>query len=138
MVSSAPRTSVAPGGTSHMISHPNSIRLAWRADPVPRFNTRWSLMKRHSVAKPITRKAADTGRAPGVRIAPKSKRGACSQTRSENSGAKGAHTIMSVSGRGVRGCPPSIACTLREFIYRKGQPTLLPTQKWPKSRENVY
>jgi hypothetical protein len=92
-----------------MMSHPNSIRLAWRADPVARFNTRWSLVKRRSVAKPITRKAADTGRAPGVRIGPKSKRGAYSQTRSENSGAKGAHTMMSVSGRGAMGYPPSIA-----------------------------
>jgi hypothetical protein len=98
---------------------------------VARFNTRWSLVKRRSVAKSITCKAADTGRAPGVRIAPKSKRGACSQTRSENSGAKGAHTIVIVSGRGVVGCSPSIPCTLRELIYRKGQPTLLPTQKWP-------
>jgi hypothetical protein len=66
-------------------------------------------VKWRSVAKPITRKAADTMRAPGVRIAPKSMRCACSQTRSENSGAQGAHTSMIVSGRGAVGCPPSIA-----------------------------
>jgi hypothetical protein len=40
-----------------------------------------------------------TVRAPGARIAPRSKIYACTQTRSEQSGAKGAKTSMIASGR---------------------------------------
>jgi hypothetical protein len=80
-----------------VMSHPNSTRLAWRADQVARFNTRWYVVKRRSVANPITREAAVTVRAPGARIAPRSKSCACRHTRCENSGAKEAKTAMIAS-----------------------------------------
>jgi hypothetical protein len=88
---------------------PNKVRLAWCPDHVARFNTRWSLVKWRSAANPVARKAAVTVRAPGVRIAPRSKSCAWSQTRCENSGAKGAKTRMIAPGGGGMGGPPPIA-----------------------------
>jgi hypothetical protein len=109
-VSSAPKTTVAPAGTKHVISHPSRIWLPRRADHVARFNTRWSLVKWRSIANPMTRKAAVTVRGPGVSIAPKSQTWAWPQTRSEKSGANAAKTSLIASGRGgILGCPPSIA-----------------------------
>ena len=93
-----------------MISHPSRIWLPRRADQVARFNTRWSLVKWRSIAKPMTRKAAVTVRGPGVRIAPKRQTCAWPQTRSDKSGANAAKTGMIASGRGgIRECPPLIA-----------------------------
>jgi hypothetical protein len=108
-VSSAPSTLVAPAGISHVISHPHSMRPAWRVDHVARFKPRWSFVKRRSVAKPSTRTAAVTGRVLGAKIAPSSHNCAWHHTRRETSAAKGAHTRMIASGRGGMACPPSRA-----------------------------
>jgi hypothetical protein len=109
IVSSAPRTLGAPGGTKRAPSHPNSSRLAWRADQVARFNTRWSFVTRCALASPITRQAAVTVRAPGVKSAPSRHAGAWYHTRREKRGAKGAKIRMIASGRGGMACPPAIA-----------------------------
>ncbi len=79
-----------------------------------RVNTRWSFVKRCSMASPITRKAAVTVRAPGVKITPSGNDYAWYHTRREQSGAKGANIRMIASGRGGMACPPSIAGALEE------------------------
>jgi hypothetical protein len=55
---------VASGGIHRLISMLNSIRLPRRADQVARFKTRWSWVKRRSVANPVAHEAAVTVRAP--------------------------------------------------------------------------
>jgi hypothetical protein len=137
-VSSVPKTTVAPEGTTHVISHPNRIWRPRRAAQVARFNTRGELVQWRSIAKPMTRQAAVTVRGPGVRIAPKSQTCAWTHPRSEKSGAHAAKLRMIASGRGgIMGCPPAIAGTLGELIYRQGQLASLPTQKWPKSSKGL-